>query len=187
MAHAPKWFQPRRWWKQLPFKSADPPEHERRSEDPENLQRRNCLTSPTRCWDGVRRTSAATKPRDASACDNHQHRHRHDMDKRTLERFRKLLTARRDELQDRLAAAKQHSRHIADDAKDEGDRATATVSAEMTAAQQAQNERLLGGISAALLRIEHGTFGECAQCGQEIGGKRLEAVPWTRFCITCQE
>jgi DnaK suppressor protein len=129
------------------------------------------------------------KPRDspAFACDNDKHRQRNDMEKRTLEHFRRVLMARRDELRDRLSAAKQHSRQIADDAKDEGDRANASVTADMTAAQQVQTERLLGGICAALLRIEHGTFGDCAQCGQEIGAKRLEAVPWTRFCITCQD
>ncbi len=31
------------------------------------------------------------------------------------------------------------------------------------------------------------TFGQCISCGEEINPKRLEAVPWTRFCIECQE
>jgi DnaK suppressor protein len=42
-------------------------------------------------------------------------------------------------------------------------------------------------IDAALSRIQDGTFGECLHCGQEIGAKRLAAIPWTRYCITCQE
>ena len=63
------------------------------------------------------------------------------MDKRALERFRKLLTQRRDELHNRLDAAKQHSRsHRRDEIKDEGDMATASLSAEMTALQRGQVE-----------------------------------------------
>jgi DnaK suppressor protein len=39
----------------------------------------------------------------------------------------------------------------------------------------------------ALSRIREGTFGECISCGKDINAKRLEAVPWTRHCIECQE
>ena len=109
------------------------------------------------------------------------------MDKRAFERFRTSLTHRRDELLTRLNEAKQHSRSQRDQVKDEGDRAISSLNAEMALAHQVQTERMLGSISAALLRIENGTFGECVNCGQEIGGKRLEAIPWTRYCITCQE
>jgi DnaK suppressor protein len=42
-------------------------------------------------------------------------------------------------------------------------------------------------VAAALLRIQDGCFGTCAHCGGEISKQRLEAVPWTPFCITCQE
>ena len=38
-----------------------------------------------------------------------------------------------------------------------------------------------------VLRIREGGFGECVSCGEEINAKRLEAVPWTRYCIACQE
>jgi DnaK suppressor protein len=39
----------------------------------------------------------------------------------------------------------------------------------------------------ARARIREGSFGECISCGKEINAKRLEAVPWTRHCIECQE
>jgi DnaK suppressor protein len=42
-------------------------------------------------------------------------------------------------------------------------------------------------VEGALSRIESGTFGDCLSCGQEISIKRLNAVPWSRYCITCQE
>jgi DnaK suppressor protein len=43
------------------------------------------------------------------------------------------------------------------------------------------------GVAMALLRIEDGVFGICAHCGQDIGMRRLQAVPWTPLCIRCQE
>jgi DnaK suppressor protein len=42
-------------------------------------------------------------------------------------------------------------------------------------------------VARALLRIRDGAFGACAHCGSEIAMRRLEAVPWTPFCIRCQE
>jgi len=42
-------------------------------------------------------------------------------------------------------------------------------------------------VETALQRIREGVFGECVSCGNEINPKRLEAVPWTRYCIACQE
>ena len=39
----------------------------------------------------------------------------------------------------------------------------------------------------ALKRIDEGSFGECIHCGKTIGLKRLEALPWTPYCIDCRE
>jgi len=46
---------------------------------------------------------------------------------------------------------------------------------------------LLRNVQAALRRIEDGTFGTCTNCKETIGQNRLVAVPWTPFCIRCQE
>lgn len=40
-------------------------------------------------------------------------------------------------------------------------------------------------IEAALERISSGTFGICQQCGEEVQAARLEALPYTRYCINC--
>jgi len=45
----------------------------------------------------------------------------------------------------------------------------------------------VSNIQAALRRIEDGTFGTCTNCEETIGQNRLVAVPWTPFCIRCQE
>lgn len=47
--------------------------------------------------------------------------------------------------------------------------------------------KLLREISDALRRIEHDTYGICAECEEPISAKRLDAVPWARYCVTCQE
>jgi DnaK suppressor protein len=47
--------------------------------------------------------------------------------------------------------------------------------------------KILQAIEEALARIEKGTFGICRDCGQPIAEARLNAIPWTRVCITCKE
>ncbi|MCP4038481.1 MAG: TraR/DksA family transcriptional regulator [bacterium] len=65
-------------------------------------------------------------------------------------------------------------------------------------AQEIQNDEVLEDldeharseidqIRAALARIENGTFGDCNECGEEIGGERLAALPFTGLCIDCAE
>jgi DnaK suppressor protein len=45
--------------------------------------------------------------------------------------------------------------------------------------------REIADIRNALLRIENGTYGICANCGQQIGKERLEALPTATRCIQC--
>ena len=49
------------------------------------------------------------------------------------------------------------------------------------------NSKLLREIRQALIRLDTGTLGICLDCGEDIGVKRLAAVPWTTSCIVCQE
>ena len=71
--------------------------------------------------------------------------------------------------------------------KDEGDRANMSLARELDLGQKSRDRALLSVVDGALKRINEGTFGECLNCGQEINAKRLEALPWVRYCITCQE
>jgi DnaK suppressor protein len=50
-----------------------------------------------------------------------------------------------------------------------------------------RESNLLRNVRAALRRIDDGTFGVCVHCDEEISPKRVNAVPWTPYCITCQE
>ena len=110
------------------------------------------------------------------------------MDQKSIARFRKSLQARHRELQSSVAQTQQNSRTAQTDyGKDEGDRANASLSREIDLAQKSRDRALLASVDAALKRISEGTFGDCLNCGQEINSKRLEAIPWVRLCITCQE
>lgn len=45
----------------------------------------------------------------------------------------------------------------------------------------------LKAINAALERLKRGEYGICEECNESISEKRLRAVPWTRYCLNCQE
>src|SRR5215510_15682389 len=47
--------------------------------------------------------------------------------------------------------------------------------------------KLTREITAALLRIDQGSYGTCLECEEPISVKRLNAVPWARYCVTCQD
>lgn len=47
--------------------------------------------------------------------------------------------------------------------------------------------KLLREVSGALHRIETAQYGICMQCEEPISAKRLDALPWARYCVTCQE
>jgi RNA polymerase-binding transcription factor len=77
--------------------------------------------------------------------------------------------------------------HDTDSAQDVADRASGTYQKEFLFAQSNNERRLLQMVERALFTIGEGTYGECEHCGNEINERRLEAVPWARHCIACQE
>ena len=109
------------------------------------------------------------------------------MEKAKIAKFEELLNKKREELRRSLSRTQEEHNEAQDFGRDEGDRATASLSKEMTFRQKAQERGLLQLVEAAIGRINGGTFGECLHCGQDISVNRLTAVPWSRYCITCQE
>lgn len=49
-----------------------------------------------------------------------------------------------------------------------------------------RESKLIAEIESTLLRIENHDFGECENCGEEIGTARLKAKPTTKLCVSCQ-
>ena len=110
------------------------------------------------------------------------------IDKKKLETFKKRLETRQQELR-RTVVRNQADGRTADEdaAQDIADRAASSYNKEFLFSQSNNERQLLMMVDGALARIREGSFGECISCGQEINPKRLEAVPWTRHCIECQE
>ena len=74
-----------------------------------------------------------------------------------------------------------------DGIQDLADKAASAYSKELNFSLSDHERNLLMLIEEALNRTNEGTFGTCTNCGNVIGEKRLAAVPWTPFCIDCQE
>ena len=97
------------------------------------------------------------------------------------ERERKLalLPALRTDISS-VNAARQDS-----NVDDEHDPEGSTIAFELSQASAllAQSTAGLAQIEAALVRIDAGTYGICQMCGGPIAEGRLEARPWTPYCI----
>jgi len=110
------------------------------------------------------------------------------MDKKKLEVFKKKLETRQKELRTMVTRNQQDGRAADEEAtQDVADRAASSYTKEFLFSQSNNDRALLNMVDGALARIREGSFGECVSCGKEINSKRLEAVPWTRHCIECQE
>jgi DnaK suppressor protein len=58
---------------------------------------------------------------------------------------------------------------------------------EFSARTLTQDSRLLHELEAALARLHDGSYGVCLRCEEEIPLKRLKALPWASYCVSCQE
>jgi DnaK suppressor protein len=86
-----------------------------------------------------------------------------------------------------LLAVEQGRETGSDDAQDVADQAVSSYQKELLFSQGTNGHSQIGLIRLALERVRDGSYGECLQCGTTIGAKRLEALPWTPYCIECQE
>ena len=74
-----------------------------------------------------------------------------------------------------------------DGIQDLADKAASAYSKELNFSLSDTERTLLMQIEEAFVRMKDGAYGVCTNCGATIGEKRLAAVPWTPFCIDCQE
>ena len=117
------------------------------------------------------------------------------MRKRDLEKYEKLLLAKRAKLIQELGLLRKtaestvkdssgdlssYSYHMADQGTDAMEREKAFLFA-------SKDGRLLYHIDEALRRIKDKTYGKCQECGKPVSSARLEAVPHARLCIECKE
>ena len=109
------------------------------------------------------------------------------MNKRDLKFFKELLGERRVEL---LREAGRSVDGMSEDDKenfpDPTDRAALEFNRNFMLRIRDRERKLITKIDEALARIEHGTYGLCEECEEEIGVERLKARPVTTLCIDCK-
>jgi RNA polymerase-binding protein DksA len=108
-----------------------------------------------------------------------------------VESFRTQLLTERERVQSAIAHLREDHPGSLDDEVEEpaptsdqlGETATVTLNREIDYTLGENSGQVLSEIEAALKRIEEGTYGTCAACGNEIAPARLEAHPWASLCI----
>ncbi len=106
------------------------------------------------------------------------------MTKTELNRFKEVLETKLAELSKGVRNRDGITIEKSPDALDEVQNA---AERELAIRNLDRESNLLRNVRSALRRIEDGTYGICLHCEEEVSPKRLNAVPWTPYCIQCQE
>ena len=106
------------------------------------------------------------------------------MNKANLTKYKGMLESKRAE----LSAGLRHREDIAiEKASDALDEVQQAGERELAIRNLDRGSSLLRDVNAALARVANGSYGVCLHCDEEIKPKRLDAVPWAKYCIACQE
>ena len=107
-----------------------------------------------------------------------------EMTRSELNHYKRTLEAKQAELslglQNREDIAIEKTPDAIDEVQFAGER-------ELAISNLDRESSLLRDVQDAMRRIADGSYGTCLHCDQEIKPKRLEAVPWARYCVPCQE
>jgi DnaK suppressor protein len=109
-------------------------------------------------------------------------------DPQFVRKLKKTLEGRAEELRQGIVRTQEQGRSVESGLMGDAlDRSITDSTKEYLFNRSTQERRLLRLTEMALRRMEEGSFGECANCGNAINQKRLEAVPWAQYCVPCQE
>jgi DnaK suppressor protein len=98
--------------------------------------------------------------------------------------FKRILENKRDELEETVRNRDAITIEKSADALDEVQHA---AQRELAIRNLNRDSNLLRDVRSALRRIQDRSFGICLNCEEPISPRRVTAVPWTSFCILCQE
>jgi DnaK suppressor protein len=104
--------------------------------------------------------------------------------RRRLERERQAAAARLRQLGGQITLEEVAT--PADSVWDEADHIQASEQREMGLMSRERLVAHIERLTAALKRMDEGTYGTCESCGCRIADERLAAMPATRFCLDCQ-
>ena len=110
------------------------------------------------------------------------------MDQKRLKGFRERLLQKKREILEAFRKNKNDGMEADGEAtQDIADKAANSYTKEFLFSLSSTERDLLQMVDQALLRIDERRFGVCAVCEEEMNLKRLEAVPWARLCLSCQQ
>jgi len=101
-----------------------------------------------------------------------------------LDKSKKILESRQAELE---RIVRNRDGIVIEKSADALDEVQHAAERELAIRNLDRQSNLLRNVRAALRRIEDASFGICVHCEEEISSRRLAAVPWSPFCIQCQE
>jgi RNA polymerase-binding protein DksA len=97
-----------------------------------------------------------------------------------------ILNQERRQLRARLAGLDEEMQ-IDTVPDDEGAAATRSLIEDLALDSRKRRTQMLNDVEAALRRLHEGSYGVCENCENEIGERRLQALPWARLCLICAE
>lgn len=110
------------------------------------------------------------------------------MNKEEKEKYKDKLLKKKEEIIKKLSETYNESKEVETGiAQDVVDKAESSYTKEFLLSLSDTEREQLFLIDEALKRIEKCEYGVCQMCGQKISKKRLDVVPWTPYCINCQE
>jgi len=101
-----------------------------------------------------------------------------------IQNYKRILMAKANELRQSQISKDQIAIERNAELLDEIQR---TSDREIAMASMTIDWRTSSLVSEALKRIETGEYGICSECEEPISERRLNAIPWAKFCIKCQE
>src|SRR4029079_19509313 len=110
------------------------------------------------------------------------------MDKKRIKYFHEKLADKRRSLAGVLSSTEDDAPAAGQEvSQDPADIASNAYTKDLLFSQSTNERNILRLVEEALRRIESGDYGYCVACEEEIQEKRLDAVPWARHCIRCQD
>ena len=110
------------------------------------------------------------------------------MDQKKLKAFRERLLLKKREILEAYRKNKSYGMEADGEAtQDIADKAANSYTKEFLFSLSNSERDMLQMVDDALFRIDDRRFGVCAACEEEMNLKRLEAVPWARLCLSCQQ
>jgi DnaK suppressor protein len=110
------------------------------------------------------------------------------MDVQTISKFKRVLIAERERLLNNSKESIKHDLNTStDDLPDEADLAASEINQSLTFELRNRERTMIAKINTALAKISQGSFGLCETCEEPIEKRRLDARPFSTFCVSCQE